>query len=195
MNETKAPPGWYPDPAGDTTKLRYWDGENWTGHLFRTSDCSSQPLSAGSGTSDEYLCGVFIEGKRGKPKPDMIPKALGQKFGFNVFAFLSGPVYFVYRKCYWEAMAITAIIFATGYLPFDIPALIFELLYGLIFYPLYSMRVKRAIGKARSEGLSEAALQKLRRTGGVNIGATIAATAIYTVFAALVVYAIEAYPS
>lgn len=22
--------GWYPDPSGDTTKLRYWDGERWT---------------------------------------------------------------------------------------------------------------------------------------------------------------------
>ncbi len=22
--------GWYPDPAGDASKLRYWDGESWT---------------------------------------------------------------------------------------------------------------------------------------------------------------------
>lgn len=22
--------GWYPDPSGDTSKLRYWDGTNWT---------------------------------------------------------------------------------------------------------------------------------------------------------------------
>lgn len=22
--------GWYPDPSGDATKLRYWDGERWT---------------------------------------------------------------------------------------------------------------------------------------------------------------------
>ena len=22
--------GWYPDPAGDSTKLRYWDGSRWT---------------------------------------------------------------------------------------------------------------------------------------------------------------------
>lgn len=24
--------GWYPDPMGDTTKLRYWDGAAWTDH-------------------------------------------------------------------------------------------------------------------------------------------------------------------
>ncbi|MDR3136357.1 MAG: DUF2510 domain-containing protein [Coriobacteriales bacterium] len=22
--------GWYPDPSGDTSKLRYWDGSQWT---------------------------------------------------------------------------------------------------------------------------------------------------------------------
>ena len=22
--------GWYPDPSGDTTKIRYWDGAQWT---------------------------------------------------------------------------------------------------------------------------------------------------------------------
>ncbi len=24
--------GWYPDPMGDATKLRYWDGAAWTDH-------------------------------------------------------------------------------------------------------------------------------------------------------------------
>ncbi len=27
---TQPQPGWYPDPAGDPTKLRWWDGANWT---------------------------------------------------------------------------------------------------------------------------------------------------------------------
>ena len=27
---TNPQPGWYPDPAGDTGKLRYWDGVQWT---------------------------------------------------------------------------------------------------------------------------------------------------------------------
>lgn len=25
-----AQPGWYPDPSGDVSKLRYWDGAQWT---------------------------------------------------------------------------------------------------------------------------------------------------------------------
>lgn len=27
---TNAQPGWYPDPSGDVTKLRYYDGTRWT---------------------------------------------------------------------------------------------------------------------------------------------------------------------
>ena len=27
---TNAQPGWYPDPSGDVTKLRYFDGHLWT---------------------------------------------------------------------------------------------------------------------------------------------------------------------
>jgi len=33
--------GWYPDPAGDVTKLRYWDGMQWTEHL--TDALASSP--------------------------------------------------------------------------------------------------------------------------------------------------------
>ncbi|AXM92207.1 scramblase [Bifidobacterium bifidum] len=25
------PPGWYPDPSGDPSLMRWWDGEEWTG--------------------------------------------------------------------------------------------------------------------------------------------------------------------
>lgn len=33
---TPAPPaGWHPDPYGDTTIMRYWDGQTWTGHTAR----------------------------------------------------------------------------------------------------------------------------------------------------------------
>ena len=44
---TNAQPGWYPDPAGDTGKLRYWDGTQWTDHL-------AEPQPA-PGTADATL--------------------------------------------------------------------------------------------------------------------------------------------
>lgn len=33
--------GWYPDPSGDVSKLRYWDGRTWTEHF-----ASAQPAAA-----------------------------------------------------------------------------------------------------------------------------------------------------
>ncbi|MDR1015015.1 MAG: DUF2510 domain-containing protein [Coriobacteriales bacterium] len=30
MADEQIAAGWYPDPAGDTTRIRYWDGQAWT---------------------------------------------------------------------------------------------------------------------------------------------------------------------
>ena len=30
MTEGQIPAGWYPDPAGDISLIRYWDGQAWT---------------------------------------------------------------------------------------------------------------------------------------------------------------------
>jgi len=30
MSDEQVPAGWYPDPAGDATRIRYWDGSSWT---------------------------------------------------------------------------------------------------------------------------------------------------------------------
>lgn len=46
--------GWYPDPMGDTTKLRYWDGAAWTDHYApaqgqpaaTTAAAAAQPTTA-----------------------------------------------------------------------------------------------------------------------------------------------------
>jgi hypothetical protein len=40
---SNSPAGWYPDPSGDTTKVRYWDGMQWTEHL---SDAQSSTHNA-----------------------------------------------------------------------------------------------------------------------------------------------------
>lgn len=37
--------GWYTDPAGDTTKLRYWDGTKWTDSLMDAPAPEPQPAS------------------------------------------------------------------------------------------------------------------------------------------------------
>lgn len=44
---TNAQPGWYPDPAGDTGKLRYWDGTQWTDHLAEPQPAPGAAQSSG----------------------------------------------------------------------------------------------------------------------------------------------------
>lgn len=33
--------GWYPDPSGNTSKLRYWDGTQWTDQYTDSPDAAS----------------------------------------------------------------------------------------------------------------------------------------------------------
>jgi hypothetical protein len=42
------PAGWYPDPAGDTTKIRYWNGTAWTD---QTQPVVNPELQGGVGAS------------------------------------------------------------------------------------------------------------------------------------------------
>jgi hypothetical protein len=49
MADTQIPAGWYADPAGDTTKLRYWDGVSWTEQTCDATALTgqvSQPMTA-----------------------------------------------------------------------------------------------------------------------------------------------------
>lgn len=45
--------GWYPDPEGDTTRLRYWDGTKWTENYtpIPTEPPAGQPASAQNPTA------------------------------------------------------------------------------------------------------------------------------------------------
>lgn len=54
--------GWYPDPAGDQSKLRYWDGQAWTDRFMdkppedaaQSSDASNQQTTAAYATDANY---------------------------------------------------------------------------------------------------------------------------------------------
>ena len=35
---TQPTAGWYPDPSGDVTRIRYWDGAKWTEHVRSSTD-------------------------------------------------------------------------------------------------------------------------------------------------------------
>jgi hypothetical protein len=38
MTDEQIPAGWYPDPLGDTTIVRYWDGAAWTAQTLNVLD-------------------------------------------------------------------------------------------------------------------------------------------------------------
>ncbi|MCL2136453.1 MAG: DUF2510 domain-containing protein [Coriobacteriia bacterium] len=42
--------GWYPDPSGDSTKIRYWDGVQWTNDV-RENTTTPGTVQPGSGSS------------------------------------------------------------------------------------------------------------------------------------------------
>ncbi|MDR2105919.1 MAG: DUF2510 domain-containing protein [Coriobacteriales bacterium] len=46
------PAGWYPDPAGDTTKIRYWNGQAWTD---QTQPAINPELQVGTGGVEQTL--------------------------------------------------------------------------------------------------------------------------------------------
>ncbi|WP_413450088.1 DUF2510 domain-containing protein [Georgenia phoenicis] len=45
--------GWYPDPSGDQSKLRYWDGTSWTEHFAPAQGAAQQVGESGPANSGQ----------------------------------------------------------------------------------------------------------------------------------------------
>ncbi|MDR2586632.1 MAG: DUF2510 domain-containing protein [Coriobacteriales bacterium] len=48
MADEQIPAGWYPDPTGDLSKIRYWDGTAWTEHVQPAVTPESQNSAVGT---------------------------------------------------------------------------------------------------------------------------------------------------
>ena len=61
---TNAQPGWYPDPSGDVTKLRYFDGHLWTNDYTANPQVQGQvPVQQTTVTTTYTSNGSCTEGQ------------------------------------------------------------------------------------------------------------------------------------
>ena len=49
MTENQTPAGWYADPAGDQTKMRFWDGQSWTDQFTDAAVSNASTFAAAPG--------------------------------------------------------------------------------------------------------------------------------------------------
>jgi hypothetical protein len=69
MTNGQIPAGWYPDPSGDTTKIRYWSGSDWTDQFLdaATSNAEASVSPASFGTNAAQTPVVQIgDGQQGQ---------------------------------------------------------------------------------------------------------------------------------
>ncbi len=62
--------GWYPDPMGDTTKLRYWDGAAWTDHY---APAQGQPAATTAAAAQAPQPTVTVNVQQSAPAGTTVP--------------------------------------------------------------------------------------------------------------------------
>lgn len=96
--------GWYPDPAGDATKLRYWDGTKWTDSTMDAAAATQQPGSAYEAAyqqapAPDPATQQPVAQPAGEPaaQPAMQPAAPGSaQAAYPVsYDYVDGPLYYV----------------------------------------------------------------------------------------------------
>ena len=60
--------GWYADPSGDATRLRYWDGAQWTDQHMPVPEGVSVE-GAASQPKEEYAYQAYVESAPSQPTP------------------------------------------------------------------------------------------------------------------------------
>lgn len=51
--------GWYPDPSGDVSKLRYWDGVQWTNDFAAAQPQNTQEDAYSNPTNDQAAVAYY----------------------------------------------------------------------------------------------------------------------------------------
>ncbi|MEG0015424.1 MAG: DUF2510 domain-containing protein [Gordonibacter sp.] len=84
--------GWYPDPSGDTTRLRYWDGAQWTENVANAQPAGSAEYGYGTPAYDPtaYTQPAYAQPVYGQPVYGQAyyPVAQGNDRTFALIAFI-----------------------------------------------------------------------------------------------------------
>ncbi len=141
---------------------------------------------------------AFVEGERGGADSEMVRKLM-REGSFSWMTMLAGPLYWVYRRCYAEAVLYALCMLAATLLwiffglavattPLHIAA-------AFLFYPIYRRRAMRAYREAYAmPGCDEETmLVAMRAAGGGSWGAFMAFFALETVVM-VVVFCVAAGP-
>jgi len=109
MANGQTPAGWYPDPAGDTSLIRYWDGHAWTA---QTQPMVQPGQMSGIGLPPVTPQPVYAPGQA--IPPNLTTKPSEGRKGFAIAGFVMGIVSVVFFCFTWidAAVAILAIIFS-----------------------------------------------------------------------------------
>ena len=65
--------GWYPDPSGDTTKLRWWDGNQWTDNYADAVIPQQQPAQPQMPQSQSQPAAQPQSQQAAQPQPQLQP--------------------------------------------------------------------------------------------------------------------------
>ena len=111
MTNGQTPAGWYPDPAGDTSLVRYWDGQAWTA---QTQPMVNSEQMGNMGTPPVTPQAVYAPGQTATPYATEQPAK--DRKGFALAALILGIV----------AVAISCLNFL------DIPIAILAIIFGIL---------------------------------------------------------------
>ena len=119
--------------------------------------------------SDDEFNNSLIEAYIGHHK-DVKFKTLKKKYAINLWAVIFGPLYALYRKMYIPTI-IYIIVNSLLWLLFHINPLIVSVIFGLFFYPLYKLEIKRKIEHIKNSyyGEEEELRSYAAEIGGVNM--------------------------
>ena len=109
MANGQTPAGWYPDPAGDTSLIRYWDGHAWTA---QTQPMVQPGQLSGIGAPPVTPQPVYAPGQA--IPYSLTSQPVNDRKGFAIAGFVLGIVSVALFCFTWidAALALLAIIFS-----------------------------------------------------------------------------------